>query len=466
MTEIRKAPRSSGKYIFNLGFFLASIIIVAAVWPPDKCDTWTELLGSILIISSCYLILYLFLSHFRAEILEVTRKTLFIILIILIFIVATRLVASFAGPRLLYLIPYAIIPIVICTFYDARLALFILLITLMLAGFMIPGSFEFIFISFISGVSAIFSLTNIHRRDRIVFSAMTVVVSYSVIHFAMSLMNGTAFYDILLTDYELFFGNGILILLSYPLIFLFESKFYFLSDTTLLELSNLDHPLLRRFADEAPGSFQHSLQVANLAEDAARGVGANSLMVRTGALYHDIGKVINPRFFIENQKSGSNPHQDMDPLESARIILNHVSEGVALARKHEIPVQIIDFIKTHHGTTKAYFFYMKYLESEKSTPEVEQNFSYPGPKPFSRETAIVMMADAVEAASRTLEKFNEITIGELIEKIISVQEHDDQFADSPVTFRDLSEIKDIFRKRLLNIHHTRTVYPGRYSAEF
>lgn len=464
MTEIRKDWGSSGKHIFNLGFFLASIMIVVAVWPPEKSDTWSELLGSILIVSSCYLMLYLFLSHFRAEVLEVTRKTLFIILIILTFMVITRIVVSFANPEIIFLIPFAIIPIIICTFYDARLALFILFITLMLAGFIVPLPFEFVFISFVSGVSAIFSLTNIYRRARIVFSSLAVVASYSVTHFALAIMNGSAISGFNWTDYELFLGNGILILLCYPLIFLFERKFYFLSDTTLLELSNLDNPLLRRFADEAPGSFQHSLQVANLAEEAARVIGANSLLVRTGSLYHDIGKIINSGFFIENQKSGTNPHQNMDPVESSEIIINHVKEGVLLARKYKLPVQIIDFIRTHHGTTKAYFFYMKYLETDQSSGDATGKFTYPGPKPFSRETAIVMMADAVEAASRTLDKFNEITIGDIIEKIVSRQEQADQFADAPVTFRDLTEVKNIFRKRLLNIHHTRTVYPERHSA--
>ncbi|MBK8883137.1 MAG: HDIG domain-containing protein [Bacteroidales bacterium] len=465
MTDISKARRPSVKHIFNLGFFLASILVVVAVWPPEKCETWSELLGSILIVSSCYLMLYLFLSHFRPEILEVTRKTIFIILIILIFIVITRIVISFANPEILFLIPFSIIPIVICTFYDARLALFILVITLILAGFIVPASFEFVFISFISGVSAIFVLTNIYKRAKIVYSSLSVVASYSVIYFALSIMNGSAVSGANFADYKLFLGNGILILLSYPLIFLFERKFYFLSDTTLLELSNLDNPLLRRFAEEAPGSFQHSLQVANLAEEAARIVGANPLLVRTGSLYHDIGKIINSGFFIENQKNGDNPHRNIDPVESSEIIINHVNEGVLLARKYKLPVQIIDFIRTHHGTKKAYFFYMKYLETEKSSTAAESKFSYPGPKPFTRETVIVMMADAVEAASRTLEKFNEQTIGELIEKIISIQEQDDQFADAPVTFRDLTEVKSIFRKRLLNIHHTRTVYPEKYSGD-
>jgi cyclic-di-AMP phosphodiesterase PgpH len=465
MAEIRKVLRTSRKHFINLFFFLSSILIVVALWPSYRRDTLPELFGSVLIISSCYLMLFLFLSNFRAEILEVTRKTLFIIIVILVFIVLTRIVISFPDPRLLFLIPFGIIPIVICTFYDTRLALFILLITLMITGFIVPDSFGFVFINIISGVAAIFSMSAIYRRARLVYSSLAVVVSYSIVHFAVTIVNGASVLDIEIYDYELFLGNGILILLSYPVIFLFERNFYFLSDTTLLELSNLNNPLLRRFSEEAPGSFQHSLQVANLAEEAARVVGANSLLARTGSLYHDIGKIINSAYFIENLNSEINPHQHIDPVESSGIIINHVNEGVLLARKYKLPVQIIDFIRTHHGTSKAYFFYMKYLEKAESVAEMEKMFVYPGPKPFSKEMAIVMMADAVEAASRTIDKYNEITVGELVEKIIGIQEQDDQYSDAPLTFRDLSEIKGIFKKRILNIHHIRTVYPERDFAE-
>ncbi len=451
--------KSSGKNIINILFFLASIVIVVWVWPAGKKGTWTELMGTVLVVSSCYLMLYLFLSHFRAEILEVMRKTLFIILIILAFVVLTRIVTTAGSPELLFLIPFGIIPVVICTFYDARLALFILLITIMLAGFMVRESFEFIFMSFISGVAAIFSLTNIYRRGKIIFASMAVVLSYAVVHSGISVMNGAVINGLNPDDYKMFLGNGILVLLSYPLIFLFERNFYFLSDATLLELSNINNPLLRRFAEEAPGSFQHSLQVANLAEEAARVVGANSLLVRAGSLYHDIGKVVNSEYFIENQGFALNPHQGLDPVDSSRIIINHVHEGILLARKYKLPVQIIDFIRTHHGTSKTYFFYSRYLETSGWSERAEKLFEYPGPKPFSRETAVVMMADAVEASSRTLDRYNENNVGELVENIISMQEQNDQFSEAPLTFRDLSEIKNIFRKRLLNIHHLRTAYP-------
>jgi cyclic-di-AMP phosphodiesterase PgpH len=461
MPENKRSGRSSGKYYINLLLFILSVMAVLAIWPSGKRDSWIELSGSIIIITSSYLLLYLFLSQFRPEILEVTRKTFFIILTILVFLVLTRIVAYSSDGEYLYLIPFAVIPVLIRIFFDSRLALFILLITLMLAGFIVPEPFEFVFISFISGVIAIFSLTNIYRRARLLFSSVVIVISYSVIHFGLTVMNGNGTADIRPVDYILFLGNGVLILLSYQLIFLFEKNFYFLSESTLLELSDINHPLLRRFAEEAPGSFQHSLQVANLAEEAARVAGANHLLARAGSLYHDIGKIINPGYFIENQQPGLNPHDDMDPVRSSRIIINHVNEGVKLARIYKLPVQIIDFIRTHHGTTRAYFFYRKYLEKRQKPEESENEFVYPGPKPFSRETAIVMMADSVEAASRTLDKYTRYNINELVERIFIIQEHDEQYSEAPLTFRDLSDIKSIFKKRLMNIYHSRIGYPER-----
>jgi putative nucleotidyltransferase with HDIG domain len=461
MPETKKYRRSTGKDFVNIILLLFSIAAIAALWPAEKRDSLAELTGSLLIISSCFVMLYLFLANFRPEILDVNRKTLFIFLTIIIFIVLTRIVVSFTDGKLLWLVPYAIIPIVMSTFFDARVALFILTITLMLAGFIVPAPFEFVFTTFIAGVTAIFSIASISRKGKILFSSIAVVSSYCIIHFANSIMNDGTISGFNLSDYELFAGNGALILLSYPLIFLFESRFYFLSDTTLLELSSTSCPLLRRFAEEAPGSFQHSLQVANLAEEAARVTGGNPLLARAGSLYHDIGKIVNSEYFIENQPAGSNPHLDLDPVTSSELIINHVNEGVLIARKYKLPVQIIDFIRTHHGTTRTYYFYLKYLKDNKPEHDLEKMFIYPGPKPFNRETAIVMMADAVEAASRTLDRYNEDSVGELIEKIFSVQEKEEQFADAPLTFRDISEIKTIFRKRLLTIHHIRTAYPER-----
>jgi hypothetical protein len=331
----------------------------------------------------------------------------------------------------------------------------------MLSGFMVSDPFEFIFMSFISGMVAIFTLTNIYRRFKLFLTAGVVILSYSVLYLGLSLMINGNVDKVKLSEFYLFAGNGLLVLISYPIIFVFEKRFLFLSDVTLLELADTNQPLLRKLAEEAPGSFQHSLQVSNLAEEAARTIGANLLLVRAGALYHDIGKIANPKYFIENQIDGISPHDNLDPAESAKLIINHVRNGVVLAKNFKLPVQIIDFIRTHHGTTVAYFFFKKYTELHPWDTGRENEFTYPGPRPFSKETALVMMADAVEASSRSLVKYTEESISELVERIVYLQEQDGQFTDIPLTFKDISDIKSAFKKRLSNIYHVRVVYPER-----
>jgi cyclic-di-AMP phosphodiesterase PgpH len=461
MSEVHKGWKPSRKFFINLFFFFLSTIIIVAIWPREKDFSWLKLFGSLILVSSCYLILYLFLSHFRSEILDVTRKTFFIILIIISFVILTRLVISFPGQNILFLIPFTIIPIVIRTFYDARLALFILLITIMLSGFIVPDPFEFVFLSFISGMVAIFTLTNLYRRAKLFFTALMVVISYSVLYMGISLLQYGNIEKVNWTEFIMFAGNGILVLVSYPIIIIFEKKFLFLSDTTLLELADTNQALLRKLAEEAPGSFQHSLQVANLAEEAARIIGVNPLLVRAGALYHDVGKIASPKYYIENQADELSLHDKLNPLDSSKVIINHVRSGVVLAKNYKVPVQIIDFIRTHHGTTIAYYFYKKYIDQYPWDTSMEQEFTYPGPKPFSKETAIVMMADAVEASSRSLGKYTMEGINELVEKIMIEKEQDGQFSEVPLTFKDISDIKDGFKKRLSDIYHVRIAYPQR-----
>ncbi len=446
------------KGLINFLLFSFSIIIVVILLTRPE-EIWIKLSGTAIIVSACYILLYLFLLHFRKEILDVSRKLLFILCVIMTFVIVTRLVVSPVIEKRIFIIPFALIPILIRTFYDARLALFILLITLMLSGFLVPDPSDFIFINLTSGIVAILSLSDINRKYKLVFSSGAVILTSIVIYLAVVIREKGTLTVAELWELKWFIGNGLLILSGYPIISVFEKRFYFLSDTTMLELSDSNAPLLRRLSEEAPGSYQHSLQVANLAEAASRAVGANVLLARTGSLYHDIGKIASPQYFIENQPDDNSPHFDLDPVLSSRFIIRHVEEGVQLARKYKIPVQIIDFIRTHHGTTKAYYFYKKHLEKVKNGTACSEEFIYKGPKPFSREMAIVMMADAIEAASRTLDKFTEDSIGELVERTILIQEQDDQFSDSPLTFRDISEIKSVFKKRLLNMHHTRIVYP-------
>jgi putative nucleotidyltransferase with HDIG domain len=462
-TETKTREGISKGYV-NLFLFTASVAAVVIVFEWGKGSGRTEIAGTLMVVSACFLVLWFFLNQFRHEVLQVLRKVFFILITIILFAVITRLMADRAVDDFIYLIPFAIIPVVMRTFYDARLALIILLVTLMLCGFLVPDPFKFVLMNFVSGMAAIFTLRNIYRKTRLIFTASVVIATNIFLWTGINLLEAGRLPEESSEILFLFGINGLLVLASYPLIFLFEQNFLLLSDATLNELADTNNVLLRKFADEAPGSFQHSLQVANLAEEAARVIGANSLLVRVGSLYHDIGKIGNPRYYIENQTEGENPHQNLDPAESARLIISHVRNGVNLARNYKIPVQIIDFIRMHHGTTVAYYFFKKYIDmfpAEIDNTEAQKPFTYPGPKPFSRETAVVMMADAVEAASRTLASASEESISELVERIIYIQEQDGQFSEVPLTFKDMSDIKDVFRKRLSNIYHPRVAYPER-----
>lgn len=447
--------------ILTFFYFLTSIAGVTALLHYGEDTIRLEMAGTLAIVTLCYSVLYFFLLQFRDEILSTHRKLLFILFTIIVYVALTRSIIEKPGKEYIFLIPFAIIPVMIRTFYDARLALFILLITIMLAAFMVDDPFEFVLMNFIVGMVAIFTLSNIYRRLQLFFTAFMVVVAYSAFYFGSFIMNGGALQDIILADYIHFAENGAMVLLCYPLILIFEKRFLFLSDATLLELADTNQPLLRKLADEAPGSFQHSLQVANLAEEAARVIGANVLLVRAGALYHDIGKIANPKYYSENQKDGVSPHDKLDPRLSSRVIINHVKNGVILAKNYKIPSQIIDFIRTHHGTTVAYYFYKKFIDMNPGKHDIQKEFTYPGPKPFSKETAVVMMADAVEASSRSLTDYSEESISEMVERILVIQEQDGQFSDIPLTYKNISDIKDIFRKRLSNIYHGRVAYPDR-----
>jgi putative nucleotidyltransferase with HDIG domain len=390
-----------------------------------------------------------------------TSKTLFILSLVSLFVIVSWLLIAKPGANYFSLIPFALLPVIIRNFQDARLAIFVLLITLIIIAFHVPDPFEFLFINFITGMAAVFSMTKSHRKGKFILAAVIVVLCYCFLHTGINLMYDGDFSNLRLQNYLNFAGNGLLVLLCYPIVYIAEKRFNFLSDSTLLELADTNQPLLRKLADEAPGSFQHSLQVANLGEEAARMTGANPLLVRAGALYHDIGKISGPNFFIENQKNGYSPHDSMDPSSSAKQIINHVSSGIILGKNFKLPAQIIDFIKTHHGTSVTYYFYKKNSEMKPCDAASENDFAYPGPKPFSKETAIVMMADAVEASSRSLTKQTEDSISELVEKIILLQEKNGQYSEVPFTFKDISDIKEAFKRRLITMYHGRIVYPSK-----
>jgi putative nucleotidyltransferase with HDIG domain len=359
----------------------------------------------------------------------------------------------------IYLLPFAILPIILKTFYDSRLALFIHIITILLIGFFAPNSFEFVFLNVVAGMVAIISLTNVYRRSKLVVTSLYVIAAYSVIYLGIALVQEGNLASIEWKYFRLFGVNGILVMISYPLIYMFEKTFGFMSDATLMELSDTNQPLLRKLAEVAPGTFQHSLQVANLAEDAVFQVGGNPLLVRAGALYHDIGKMEEPLYYIENQTSSINPHDNLEFEQSARIIIDHVRKGVDLAKKNKLPEAIIDFIRTHHGTTTVQYFYRSYLRKYPEADVDVRKFSYPGPRPGSRETAIVMMADSVEAASRSLKEITENTLDKLVDSIIGNQMTEEQYNDAQITFKEITTIREVFKRRLQNIYHARISYP-------
>jgi len=418
------------------------------------------LLGQFILSILSVLMIFLFLQSFRKEVFGNQLKTLFILFIILFMSALTRLVISYSQLSV-YVIPFALIAIIVKTFYDSRIALFILITTLFITAFWVPNAFEFVFMNFVAGIVAIFSLSNQYRRGKLFITSVLVLLAYTVVFAGISLLEEGRWNSVSWGELFWFTGNSLLLLSAYPLMFIFEKTFGFLSDASLTELSDTNQPLLRQLAELAPGTFQHSLQVANLAEDAVRHIGGNALLVRTGALYHDIGKMENPLYFIENQTHGTNIHEHFDAAESARIVISHVENGLLLARKNGLPEQISDFISTHHGTTLARYFYYTWLKNNKEESNSEHLFRYPGPRPFSKETAVVMMADAVEAASRSLTKVDESSLTALVNEIIDQQMHEEQFNDADITFKDITTIKNVFIQRLRNIYHARIAYPKR-----
>lgn len=420
-------------------------------------NLYAILLGNMLLIAALYIGLFLFLLKFRNELLKNNRKLLFILLLITLTVLISALIIKTSTISML-VIPLAIVPIFVITFFDSRLALFVHLITIFLVAFLVPNGFEFVFTNFIAGIVAIVVKSKLYNRGQLFKTVSLVYFSYLALTLSFYLVADGSLRGVNWFITLWYAINALLLLASYQLVYVIEKLFGFISDITLIEISNTNLDLLRKLAEVTPGTFQHSLQVANLAESAVQRVGGNPLLVRAGALYHDIGKMANPMFFIENQQGGFNPHENVDNVRSAEIIINHVHEGVRIASKAGLPEQIIDFIKMHHGTTKVRYFYNKELQAENGSID-EKKFSYPGPEPQTKETAIVMMADAVEAASRSLKEYTIQSIDQLVEKIIDEQLNSGQYNSADITLRDISQIKTIFKKKLQNIYHVRMEYP-------
>jgi putative nucleotidyltransferase with HDIG domain len=414
-------------------------------------------LGQLLLVGLIISILMVFLYLFRKDIYADNRQISLILLVITGMLLTLSWAIRIKVPSVYY-IPFCIVPIIIRILFDTRLAKNIHLLVVLIAGFFVPNSFEFAFLQITAGMVAIYSIKNLIKREQFLISALLILLNYFIVFLGISLIRDGSIQEIEWINFVPFVFSVLLSLLAYPLIYAFERMFGITSDVTLMELTNTNSKLLRDLAFKAPGTFQHSLQVANLAEAAIFKIGGNALLVRAGALYHDIGKIVNPQFFIENQIMGINPHDSISYEQSAQIIIQHVKQGVEIARKNQIPEMLIDFISTHHGNTRVDYFYQSYL---KNFPEkfVDENiFRYPGPIPFSKETAVLMLADSVEAASRSLKEPDSSSISDLVERIIDYKLNQDQLNDSDITLKDIETIKMIFKTMLMGIYHVRIDY--------
>lgn len=425
------------------------------VW--SKSNYYWIVAGYAILVALAFLMLLLFLRKYRLEIFENTTKVTFLFFNITLVVLLLTIIVKYDA-KYVYVAPIVILPLVLKAFFDARLGLITHVLTVLLLGFIVPNSFQFIFLQIIAGIVTILTISELYKRANLFISVLQITFVYCLTYFAFSIIQEGNAQNL---DWEIFIHfalNGAATLFVLPLIYIFEKLFGLISDESLKELSNTNSKLLRALAENAPGTFQHSLQVANLAEAAANEIHANSMLVRTGALYHDIGKMLNPMYFTENQSTGVNPHDELTPKDSSQIIINHIINGVELAKRNHIPDRIIDFIRTHHGTSLVYYFYKK--EEEISGGDVDESlFQYPGPIPFSKETAILMMCDAVEAASKSIKEPSGKAFDNLVEKIVNKQMEDGQFMNADITFKELQTIKKVLKKKLKNIYHLRIEYP-------
>jgi putative nucleotidyltransferase with HDIG domain len=439
-----------------------SFRVLTSLQQEYQTELWSDsnvnwiITGYVFLSAIVLLLLYLFLWRFRPMLYENNTKVTFVFVNILLIIFMIKLALSF-DLEYIYAVPLCIIPLLLKTFFDARLALFAYVMGLLLVGFMVPNSFSFVFMQLVAGVLATLTVSNIYKRANLFISAGFIVLIYQVSNLSFHLVTEGSFSSLNSTRIGLIFINGLGILFVHPLVYIFEKVFGLVSDLSLLELSDTNTKLLRDLSDHAPGTFHHSLQVANLAEAAANEIGANALLVRVGALYHDIGKMKNPIYFSENQAANYNPHHELASEESASIILNHIIDGIEIAKKNKLPDRVIDFIRTHHGTSLVRYFYHQAKQIDDEVDE--QMFSYKGPKPFSKETAILMMSDSVEAASKSLQEPTSILINEFVEKIIQGQIDDRQFVEANINLREIEQVKKVLVEKLINVYHVREVYP-------
>lgn len=415
------------------------------------------LAGQILYVGIFLFCFMAYLELFRADYYE-RKGTLTLLFALIVFFPVLSSIMVEQNLSSIYVVPFAMIPIIVRVFLDSRTAFMAHVTIILLCSITLRFPHEFILLQVVAGMVAIYSLRELSQRSQLLRTALVVFISYALLYFAFELIHEDDLTKLNTRMYIYFMINGILLLFAYPLLFLLEKIFGFTSDVTLVELSNINNSLLREMSEVAPGTFQHSLQMANLAAAAANKIGGKSQLVRTGALYHDIGKMVNPAFFTENQ-SGVNPHKSLSYEQSAQVIISHITDGLKLAEKHNLPKVIKDFISTHHGRGLTKYFYISY-KNEHPDEEVDQEkFRYPGPNPFTKEQAVLMMADSVEAASRSLPEYTEESISTLVDKIIDTQVSEGYFEECPITFKDIATVKALFKEKLKTMYHTRISYP-------
>lgn len=421
-------------------------------------NVWGQMAGQLLLAMISFVALYMFLLNTRHRILEDNRRVLMVLVAVLMVSAMEAMMVRIA-PEWVLLVPMCVVPILMRVFFDMRAALYIHLTTVIVLANLVPNSFEFIFYQLVTGMMSIIAVRNLEKRAQFFVLSAVIFVSYSLIYTAGVLSQDTNLEGLQVERYLMFFLNAVLTLLAYPLIYLFERLFGMTTALTLMELSSTNNEAMRTLSRRAPGTFQHSVQVANIAEDVVSELGGDALLARVGALYHDIGKIRNPIYFTENQTSGFNPHDELDNEESARMITSHVTEGLKQARKYHLPAEVQDFIRTHHGTTMTGYFYAKELEKHPDGDFDVSAFRYPGPRPYSRETAVVMIVDTVEAACRSLKNHTKESTDAMIDKLIDGKIAAGQLDNCPLSYGDIARVRKILKEKMMSIYHVRVEYP-------
>lgn len=415
------------------------------------------LFGQILFVAIMISLIFVYLEMFRHDYISRKRCIYLIFTMILSFSIITSLMIREAFLSI-YILPFSMIPIVIRIFLDGRTSFVINTISILLYSISLRLPYDFVLIQMVGGMVATYNLRELSQRSQIIRSAVLVTLSTSLMFFALDLIHVSNVNELSIYLYAQLAIAGVLLLFTYPLLLVLERTFRFTSNVTLIELSNINNKLMREMSEIAPGTFQHSLQLANLTAAAANRIGANSQLVRTGAMYHDIGKMLNPAFFTENQ-SGVNPHEQLTPKQSAQVVISHVTDGMKLAEKHNLPEVVRDFICTHHGLGLTKYFYVTYCNEHPDEEVNKADFQYPGPNPFTREQAILMMADGVEAASRSLKEYTEESISAVVDKLVDAQVAEGYFRNCPITFKEIETVKTVFKEKLKTMYHTRISYP-------